>query len=337
MIKSPGRASPAANGASGALSGEKVDASRHECRVDHWRVIMSMPVKEKINSVVVLGVAVAFQWFFMFTKHDPGLRPVIPFGDDPYDALGSFATIVDIPLCLLLLWRAFRPYGVESPSPLQIQYLRRTQAAVPLLVLVTLAADAVAMVRHPHMWIGSSSRNELLALLGGMTVISGGALRSVLGFAPTRIDSQRRATMISSGIVAALFVLCLAVYPERLINRLSTHLVTVLIGDLLLFVPVSVLLRFLIPDAEASAGGQTKARRHSLYVWAGVTMAGLLIGVWLFVAEMTEGGSPMPALRFRVFVASVYIGLTIAGLLIAVAFLKRPLGLGQGNTVQSSR
>ncbi len=298
---------------------------------------MSMPVKEKINSVVVLGVAVAFQWFFMFTKHDPGLRPVIPFGDDPYDALGSFATIVDIPLCLLLLWRAFRPYGVESPSPLQIQYLRRTQVAVPLLVLVTLAADAVAMVRHPHMWIGGSSRNELLALFGGMTVISGGALRLILGFAPKRIDSQRRATMISSGIVTALFVLGLAVYPERLINHLSTHLVTVLIGDLLLFVPVSVFLRFLIPDAEASPGGQAKARRHSLYFWSGVIMAGLLIGAWLFIAEMTEGGGPMSALRFRVFVASVYIGLTIAGLLIAVAFLKRPLGLGQGNTVHSSR
>ncbi len=66
-------------------------------------------------------------------------------------------------------------------------------------------------------------------------------------------------------------------------------------------------------------------------------MAGLLIGAWLFIAEMTEGGGPMSALRFRVFVASVYIGLTIAGLLIAVAFLKRPLGLGQGNTVHSSR
>jgi len=78
---------------------------------------MSVPARQKLHSIVILGVAAAFQWFFMFTKHDPDLRAIIPFGDDPYDALGSFATIVNILLCLLLLWRSFHPMRGLAPSP----------------------------------------------------------------------------------------------------------------------------------------------------------------------------------------------------------------------------
>lgn len=292
-----------------------------------------MPARQRINAVVTVGVAVAFQWFFMFTKHDPGLRPVIPFGDDPYDALGSFASIVNIFLCLLLLWRAFRPYGGRAPSPEQIQYLRRTQAAVPLLILVTLAADAVAMARHPHMWIGS--QNKLLALFTGMTVISSGALWLILSSTPEPRPPQRREEMIAPAIVSALFLLILAFYPEHLIGRLFTHLVTVLIGDLLLFAPVSILLRFLLPDQQNSGWRHASTRVGSMLVWTGGVLAALLIGVWLFLSEMSEDGGPMPPPRLRLIVASVYIGLTLAGMIIAVAFLRRPLGLGQGNSMPS--
>ena len=286
-----------------------------------------MSAKQKIESLIVVGVAFAFQWFFMFTKHDPGLRPMIPFGEDPYDALGSMATIVNILVCLLLLWRAFRRYGGQTPSPVRIQYLPRTRAAVLLSILVTLAADAVAMVRHPHMWMGGMSQNKLVAVFIGMMAISASALYLIRSSAPKAIAPHRRGPAITSAIVMVLFLFTLAVYPERLTSHLSTHLLTVLIGDLLLFLPVSVLLRSLLPDPESSDGSQSRAHPGSAYIWIGVTMASLLIGAWLFVAEMTEGGGPMPPLRLRLFVASVYIGLTLAGVLIALAFLRRPLGL----------
>lgn len=298
---------------------------------------MSMPAKQKVVSVVIVGVAVAFQWFFMFTKHDPSLRPVIPFDDDPYDALGSFTSIVDILLCLLLLWRAFRPYAGRAPLPGQIQYLRRTHAAVPLLILVTLAADAIAMVRHPRMWIGADSQNKLLALFAGMMVVSGGTLWLVRSTAPEIAVARRRNAKISSWVVASISLLILAFYPEHLIQRLSTHLVTVLIGDLLLFAPVSVLLRSLLPDPETSEEGHAPTRLGSVLVWTGGVLAALLIGIWLFLAEMTEGGGPMPPLRLRLLVASVYIGLTVGGMLVAVAFLRRPLGLGQSKIAPSNR
>ncbi len=62
--------------------------------------------------------------------------------------------------------------------------------------------------------------------------------------------------------------------------------------------------------------------------WGMVLLLGALIGASLFFAEMSEGGGAPPAGRLF-FVASVYIGLAIAGLLIAYAFLGAPLGLGQ--------
>lgn len=286
-----------------------------------------MPLRLKINSFITIAVAAAFQWFFMFTKHNPALRPVIPFGDDPYDALGSFATIINILLCLLVLWRAFRPYTRRSPSPAEVHYLRRTQAAVPLLILVALAADAVAMTRHPRMWIATDSRIELVALLLGMGMIAGGALWLIRAGTPKSTAAQNSRAKVHSAIAGAFLIVALAIYPEHLINRLSTHLLTILIGDLLLFIPAAALLRCVLPDDESAGEAQAPARHRSVLLWAGVTLVSLSIGVSLFAAEMTEGGGPPPPIHLRIFVAAVYIGLTIAGALFALAFLKRPLGL----------
>ena len=92
-------------------------------------------------------------------KARPALRDVIPFGDDPYDAAGSFGVIVGMLIALLSLVRAFRPYR-EAPSTAQRTYLVRSQEAVVLVVFLTLASDVVAMGRHPSMWFGASSRTS---------------------------------------------------------------------------------------------------------------------------------------------------------------------------------
>ena len=291
---------------------------------------MSVPARQKLHSIVILGVAAAFQWFFMFTKHDPDLRAIIPFGDDPYDALGSFATIVNILLCLLLLWRSFHPMRGLAPSPAQHEYLRRTQAAIPLSILVTLAGDAIALARHPHLWLGTPGQNKLFAVFTAMLVISAAALAMLRSSVSTPAAlQQHERTAFSPLIVAALFVVALALYPEHLINRLSTHVLTVLLGDLLLFVPVAAFLRYLFPDPQGAPLAQSKSRGAARFAWIGAMLLSLAIGVWLFVAELTEGGAAMPPMRMRLFVASFYIGLTMAGTLIALAVLSRPLGLGQ--------
>jgi len=133
-----------------------------------------MPRNLKRNAVASLVLATLFYASFLFAKQDPALRGVIPFGEDPYDAIGSFGVVIAPLIALVSLVRAFRPYPVGAPSTAQRVYLVRAQAAVVLAVYIALVADMVAMARHPDMWVGAASRNELLALLTalGLTAVA---------------------------------------------------------------------------------------------------------------------------------------------------------------------
>ncbi len=124
-----------------------------------------MPTTLRRNTVIAFGLATLFDWSFMFAKHDPTLRSIIPFGDDPYDAVGSFGFIVAMLIALLSVVRAFRPYRKSAPSHSQQVYLLRSQQAVVLAVLITVGSDAIAMARHPSLWIGAAGGHELLAPL----------------------------------------------------------------------------------------------------------------------------------------------------------------------------
>jgi hypothetical protein len=69
-----------------------------------------------------------------------------------------------------------------------------------------------------------------------------------------------------------------------------------------------------------------RERRHIRYLpltFAAAT--GLVIGAVIFLAEVSEGG-PTPPLAKLLFVAAVYLGLGMVGLLIGYAFLGRLLG-----------
>ena len=130
-----------------------------------------MPKVFRHNAIIVFGLAALFYCSFMFAKHDPMLRRAIPFGDDPYDAVGSFGVVVGVLIALLSLVRAFRRYRPAASITQQI-YLLRAQQAVILAVFITLASDAIAMARHPGMWNRLESRTSLIALLGGMVIFS---------------------------------------------------------------------------------------------------------------------------------------------------------------------
>jgi hypothetical protein len=119
-------------------------------------------------------------------------------------------------------------------------------------------------------------------------------------------------------------------YPEQLINRTATHLLTVVAGAIILFAPMPPLLNALVPcGADEGRVEKTRARGRRASAWLGwgtVLLLGALIGVFAFVGEMSEGSGALP-LGHLVFVASVFVGLGLAGLVIAYAFLGEPLGL----------
>ena len=283
-----------------------------------------MPQTLKRNALIVFGFAILFWWSFMFAKHDPRFRSIIPFGDDPYDAVGSFGAIVAILVAVLSLVRAFRPYRRRPPTNTQRVYLVRSQEAVVLAVLLTLLADTVAMARHPSLWTGAPSGRELILLLGCIAVIALGVQSLIMNSQGATVT---RSTRWGRAVLAALIAtFVLTIYPERLIQRTDGHLLTIVIGNLVLFAPMRVMLTSLVPCERGEELSGTKLLT-SWHRWGIVVVVGVLIGAFAFVGEMGEGISQLPMSRL-LFVASVFVALGLAGLLIAYAFLGSALGLG---------
>jgi len=188
-----------------------------------------MKLHIKLNSLAVLVLSVVFYWFFNTTKHDPSLSALIPFGDDPYDAIGSFCTILSVPLTILACFRAFRPYGISGPTMLQEAFLLRVQASVAFGVLVTLAADCVAMARHSSQWMGKASTGELLALICGMAAISAVELFFIrhsaqsIGLRNAHGSWARALILWLASLLILAVVTADAKIPIMLIEKSSTH------------------------------------------------------------------------------------------------------------------
>lgn len=277
-------------------------------------------MKHHRNSIAVAALAALFWWGFMFLKHDPALRDIIPFGDDPYDGLGSGGVILAAILTIVALVRAFRP-SLAIPSNARRLYLVRTEVAVILCVWITLGGDAVAMTRHVAKWIASPARNELLSVLGAMALASAAVFMLIAPWRGRQYTARR--CIVAAAAVAAAMI-ALALYPERLIQNFGMHLLTCIAADLMLFGPMRPLLSALVPgDAAAAPASAGPAVPR----WGIVLLVGMAVGVFAFLGEMTEGSGTLPALRV-LLVAAVFIGLAVAGLLIAYAFVAKPLGFG---------
>jgi hypothetical protein len=286
----------------------------------------------KVNSFLVSGVAALLWWVFAFAKHARVLDGVVPFGNDPYDAVGSYAVMAAGGLAAIALLRAFWPYRDASrPSRRDAMYLIRTQIAIPLVLLVNVASDAVAMARHPGMWVHAASRGLLLALLMGAGCVALAVLWRVSRSQGTRV-STLTALRGRGGLALAGGMVVLGVYPEGWIHVMWVHLATVLMGAVVLCLPVGLLAEALVP-AAGTADGLVKRGRLRRLAWPLALLAGLGFGLMAFVGEATEGGGVAGAAHAYplvkvITVAAVFIGLGAGGLLIAYVFLRRPLGLG---------
>jgi hypothetical protein len=272
------------------------------------------------GSLLAAYVAAAFLMFFQFTKHDPTLSAILPFGDDPYDAVGSFGVIIAGLLAVLAVVRA-----VQVPTRRRKGLVARTQAAITAAVAVTLGADVVAMARHVPMWFGRPGALELIALmlvLLALAVLLWFAARRSVRESPVQPTRWRRAV-----VVCAIAVAVLVVYPESLTSNAVGELFTILAGIVLLFVPMSALLEVLVPvDGDSAESGEVRGLRIRASIqWLAVALVGIGIGVALLVGELMGRDAPAPALR--VMLASVYIGAALAGLAIGYYALRRPLAL----------
>lgn len=238
----------------------------------------------KLNSIFAICLAVAFLLFFQFTKHNPMLAVIIPFGNDPYDAVGSIGVIIAGLLAVLAFIRAFCKVFVGRRRIIIV----RTQFSVVAAIFVTLIVDSVAMVRHIPMWFGQPGAEELLALMVGMFIIAM-LLSFVIRYSVREIRLEKsswKKFLIRSIIVITV----LAIYPEFIIQTIIGELFTLLVGILILFFLISALPEAFIPfniksfDSTKIQPLQIRIRKELV----AVMLLGIGIGIALLIGEWGE-------------------------------------------------
>jgi len=146
---------------------------------------------------------------------------------------------------------------------------------------------------------------------------------SVHEYLQTNSHEWRKAAIISLATIAIL-----ALYPEAIIQSSVGELFSLAAGIVLLFAPMSALIVALISNDIKEVDEHIKTRRFSRS-WVQllvVVFFGIAIGAFLLLGESREGkgGIPLPA---RLIVSSIFVGAGTIGLVIAYAFLRKPLGL----------
>ena len=320
-----------------------------------------MPRQLKVNACLTFVLATLFYLFFQIAKHHPTLLSVNAFADDPYDSVGTAGVQLAMFTAILSLVRAFRPYQLKKDVDNQKVLLIRGEYISCLSVAVTLVADIVAMIRYPSVWIGFPAGQMLIALIGGLallTALVGWLLfrsAQALTSSPMQGEWRRAITLSCVGI------LILALYQADWHNNVPGELLTVLVGMVLFFASVWAWGIVISPPLEThgedfiddlvSVYRWLKAhmshfsmffttiektfsspflrtlvnwlnpRKHS---WNGILLVGMCMGAVLALTEALGEGGLGP--RFAVL-ATIFIGLEGAGVLMGYAFLAKPLRL----------
>ncbi|HEX9069112.1 MAG TPA: hypothetical protein VF807_10105, partial [Ktedonobacterales bacterium] len=243
----------------------------------------------RLRAILVAILAGIFFLFFDVTKHTPSLAAVNPFAEDPYDAVGSYAVLASGFLAALALVRVSWPVRPARDRAPRAILLARTKLAIVLMVVVTVAADGVALARHTAAWQGTTAGIVLCALLSGLILI---ALATGMVIRPAGLVTRAsRGHIVWAALVLAGSLVVLAVYPEALRDSIPGELFTVVTGAVLLFASVRAALMALVPaqPEEASSAG----RSHGWVVglrWVLVLGAGLTLGLAIFLAEARQEG-----------------------------------------------
>jgi hypothetical protein len=273
-----------------------------------------MPPRLKVNSAVLI----ALTGLFVSAIYNLSRLRVPPFGLDPCDAVMHFA-VFTVVIALVGSSRALLPYQKRLSTGAQDTHVLRSQQAVALAVLIAFSAYAVALARHPSALISAEWRNPLFVWLGVFLTVAVAMELSVLSARPSRIKpvlSPRDPAVLACLFAFAALLFCPEYGGDK--PNETAHVLTVMLGGLIVLVPMVYLLPFLVPY-------QTSEKRGRAFFTSscerGALVIGILFGGFLFWvdAHRTEAAQPLlPALKL--------VG-PIFGLLIVYAFLAEQLGL----------
>jgi hypothetical protein len=304
----------------------------------------------------------SFWLFFDVSKHNSKLAQVNPFGEDPFDAVGSFGLQLAMFCGLLSVIRLLRPY----PNGAGVYHLRRIvygDAVALLVVGVTLAADSVAILGDLHAWT-TSLEGWLLAgwVIGmlGLTIFVGS--RILLLFRATNPPTSIVHTTWKNVMLCLVGAIFLAINPSSWHATIAGSILAALAGMALLFIMTSALAKSIFPNVDepiedllddllalcrglkARTGftgfpfrwienavqiswvqsflGWLNPRKHA---WNAVVLVALGLGIALILAETLGEGAPDT--RRILLVLSAVIGIETCGVLMGYALFKSYLGL----------
>lgn len=121
-----------------------------------------MQTKSLVSLILTLSLAVFFGFYFQFTKHNPTISRILPFDEDPFDAVGSFGFLLAGFTSILAIYRFLKRESEKQ---------KKAEVVVVLSVLVSIFVNFVAMARYLDVWYGKAGSLGLLLLTTGLLVL----------------------------------------------------------------------------------------------------------------------------------------------------------------------
>ncbi len=315
----------------------------------------------QLATLITCLLAFLFFIFFNASKHDPALVKANVFIEDPFDAVGSFGIQLALLAGLISFVRILRPYP-KGVTPDGLSLIFRGDAVALLSIVVTLAADLIAMLRYLPGWTGSPAGWRLAGFAGSLGVLTAmaGWLVLHLGQSYNLLSGGQ-----SWGKTIAIFLagcIVLAVYPEAWRRSVPGAIFTALVGMVFLLVLCSALAKLVFPTiaeqtedflddlfalyqwikARArSAGFLFRLVEKAVSILTNISWARRMIN-WLnprkhawnvvFLAALAMGvalifveatGEGLPQARLILLVFGVFLGLEGTGVILGYALFRR--------------
>jgi hypothetical protein len=320
--------------------------------------------RQKFASLVILGLSILFYLFFDFCKHTPALGSTNPFGEDPYDAVGSFGIFLTFVSAVLTLLRAFHPSQQKEATGGQVWLFLRAGTVALLTVVVTLAADAIGLARAVVMSGTFPAAGPLAGLVGGMALVTLAAGWFFIQTARSVDIPEARRPWRRAGIISGMAILILTFYPPGWReSSVPGGIITALVGMVLLFVTVWGLATVIFPAAEFEyedvfdelsaiiLGGRNRPDLFAATIkWIGkltsfplvsgllrwlnprrhrwnlVLLTAMALGLAIVAAEVLAEGMPTNLGR-ALLVVSVYVSIGGAGVMLGYLLFGEYLGI----------
>ena len=297
----------------------------------------------KTTSFIICFLTVLFVTFFNFSKHNAYFNSAMVFGDDPYDAVGSFGVQLATFSALLLLIRVFRPYqdGISLENfSLIFQGFIVSLASIG----VTLVVDVISLIRYAANWYYLPA-GRLLA--GAVALLL--TLTCLLGWMVIRFGRLNKLIFKNDHILRTIIVLLIEAlilyfYPVALRQSIPGELLTVIIGMTLFFFLTYTISKSCFPSVPLTfedliddlTSIYRSARSHTFFLsfifrwvdhvidssnvqrilnwlnprkhqWNLIVVLALIMGAAILLAEIVSEGAPNS--NKLILVTAVYISM----------------------------